>query len=103
MTKAEFDRQYKNCQIAVHMPGLHEADYLLNYVNQLCGTAYTINWSIEEFPYLFHISKGKQSGWTGTGIYNNTFQKIAFDEFYAAVNGVNDIVDVDFGDMTDMI
>lgn len=103
MTKAEFDHQYKNCKIAVHMPGAYEANYLLNYVNQLCRTAYTIDWSIEEYPYLFYMGTKTQTGWTGSGAYNDRYQKITFDEFYTAVNGISEIDDHDFDDMADMI
>ena len=103
MTKAEFDHLYKHRQIAVHMPGTHEAAYLVNYVNQICNTAYVVDYSIVEFPYLFLMSAGRHTGWTGTGSYNDQYTKITFNEFYLAVNGMNDVEDADFNDMMDMI
>ena len=103
MTKAEFDYGYTHQQIAVHMPTADAANFLLSYVNNLLGVSYEITWDINEFPYLFYLGDRRQTGWTGTGAYNEQYTKITYEEFFAAINDLQEIIDVDFEDMTEIL
>lgn len=102
MTKAEFDYGYVHKQIAVHMPTVDAANFLLSYVNNLLGLSDEITWNINEFPYLFYLGI-RHTGWTGTGGYNDQYTKITYDEFFAAINDLQEIIDVDFEDMTEIL
>lgn len=103
MTKAEFDYGYSHQEIAVHLPSIEEAQYLVNYVNQLCGSAYKIDWDIKKFPYLFYMGGDIHTGWTGNGGYDSQYTKISYDEFFAAVNECAEIIDAELESLADII
>lgn len=103
MTKAEFDYGYSHQAIAVNLPSIEEAQYLVNYVNRLCGSTYKIDWDINQFPYLCYIGDHYHTGWTGHGSYGSRYTKVAYEEFFAAVNNLSEITDVEYEDMTDLI
>ena len=103
MTKAEFDYGYSHQEIAVHMPTVDAANFLLSYVNNLLGSSYEITWDINEFPYLFYLGDHRHTGWTGTGGYNDQYTKISYDEFFAAVNEWAEIIDAELESLADII
>ena len=103
MTKAEFDYGYSHQEIAVHLPSTEEAQYLVNYVNQLCCSTDKIDWDINQFPYLFYLGDHRHTGWTGNGTYDIRYTKISYDEFFAAVNDCAEIIDVELESLTEII